>query len=356
MKKIALVFFGLLSLLIARPLRADSITINTLNYPGVRIDRIEGAQVYYSLNGDFLNKPVGDLVTMSLDDEPDFNAAETAYQQQQWSAATDGYIRAMAGTMRQWLKDWMAPRLLNAANQAGRFDAAVAAWVHIVGQDPAAGAKVRPVLPKTATPDLATAARELNDAAKLAQGDSQVESRRLILGLLLEVQTARQDSAAADAVAQQLQALPPPRSAAPAIDAIERETGLAVARTDLNNHQYDQASALLDSVLPGISDPVEQSQGLLLKAQILEGKAAAHDTPDNWKDAALAYMRLYVRFPREPAAPGALVKTAQIEETHLHEAQAALTLYQKVVNEYKDTVEAGDSSSQINRLSAAATH
>jgi hypothetical protein len=336
--------------------RADSIVVSGVTYSGIHIDRIEAGQIYYTLNGDFKSRSSADIVTMQLDDSPDFNAAETAYQSKQWSAAADGFGRLLDSTDKPWLKSWIAPRLLDAAENLNRFDMVVTAWITIARNDPGVAAKLRPGLPGTGSFDLNAIARQLDAASQSSAGLSQ----QLMLGLLLDVDMARQDSAAAATVANELRQSAPAADAAaidPAIiQSVEQETRLALAAAALNNRQYDQAISIIDTSAALIVDPPRQSQALLIKAQALEAKAAASGDKDAWKDAALAYMRVYVHFRDGPGAvhsPQALMKAAQIEEAHLSEPRAALTLYQKVVNEYKDSLEAAQATPEVNRLAAA---
>src|ERR1700722_19779735 len=117
-----LLFFLISACLDAR-LNADSLTLSDgLVYDPIRIDRVADGKIYFHINDELRDKPVADVVTFKLDDEPDFSAADSAYQQKQWSAAADGYSRAIAATDKDWLKDFIAPRLLTAGNQTHHFD------------------------------------------------------------------------------------------------------------------------------------------------------------------------------------------------------------------------------------------
>lgn len=343
----------ILTLAPAGALRADSITFGQVPYEGVHVDRIEGGEIYFLLDGEAKDRPLSDVTTMTLDDQPQFNTAENAYQQKQWDAAAVGYSRAMGATDKDWLKDFIAPRLLDAANQSDRFDQAVAAWIRIAAGDAGNAVSLKPTPPPGETAKLDAAASELQDAVTANIGPS----RRLMLGLLLEVQIARQDTQAAHALAGQLQA----EESAAASDAggaqsVEQETHLALARAALGDGKFDDAIAQIDSAAALMTDPRYQADSLFVMAQGLEGKAAGAQA---WEDAALAYLRVYVHFPDGPAslhAAASLIEAAGIEEVHLQEPGAALRLYQKVVNEYKDSPEAGQAAREITRLSAAGGH
>jgi hypothetical protein len=356
MRPLALLSILVLACFAAR-LNADSLTLaGGLAYDPVRIDRIDNGKIYFFVNDEPRDRPVTDLVTFNLDDEPDYSAAETAYQKKDWAAATDGFSKALASTDKDWLKDFIAPRLLAAANQAHRFDAAITGWVQLNDHDPDAAASLRPSVPAAPDPQLAVGARELEDAAKLATGPA----RRSILALLLDVQTARQDSAAATAAAKALEddqpVAPPtgPAAAGPA-ELAEQDALLVTAHAEFSDGKFDQAASVIDAAKARFTDPVHQAQALFLKAQILENKATGSDNADVWKDVALTYLRVYVHFPDGPASlhsAQSLMKAAQIEQSRLQEPAAAMILYQKLMNEYKDTVEARQAASLSAGLAA----
>jgi hypothetical protein len=337
--------------------RADSLTIHGADGSGftldsVRIDRIDGGAVYYQLNGDLKSRPATEVATMQLDDEPDFDSGEAAYQIKHWEDAVTGFSTAMTSSSRDWLKDWIAPRLLESAEHTAHFDAAVTAWTRLAGIDATTAAIERPPLP-VEPGALDAAAKQLDAAAQLEKGPS----RRLILSMLLDVQNARHDAAAADTVTKELQQTEPAQTApdAAALQSVEQQTRVTMAQTALNSGQYDQAISVIDSAAAIIVDPALQADALFLRAQALEAKAAGASQPGPWQDAALAYMRVYVHF-RDGQASGhsaaSLIKTAQIEELRLHDPKAALALYRKVVSEYNGTPEAHQADFEITRLAA----
>jgi tetratricopeptide (TPR) repeat protein len=342
---IAVVLYG------PAPLWADAIKLRDgLTYDGLHIDRVEEGQVFYNLNGQDQSKPVTGIVGLSLDDEQDFDAGEAAYELGKWDAAVQGYLTALASTQRPWLKDWIAPRLLDAAGRAGRFDAEVSAWIQMVSQDPTPAVKFRPIVPQTDSTQMAAAALTLNDAA----GPAQEPGRRLMLGLLLDVQLARQDWADADVVAKELD-LDRVNSSTPA-DAAQQRIQVSLARLALEEKDYDKAAAIINAAAPILTDPQQQAEALFAKAQALEGIAAKRGLADDWKDAALAYLRVYVHFPTgvgSEHSAEALLAAARIEEVDLHEPRAALTLYQKARSQYGQSPMAAEAAQAVNRLRAA---
>jgi hypothetical protein len=339
-----------LLVLLCAAARADTVAFTSgFTYPNVHIDRIEDGNIYFVLNGDLREKPVTDVVTFSIDDENDFNTAEAAYQSHDYATAAVGYSNAIVGADKKWLRSWIAPRLLDAANHSGRFDLAVAGWIRMVNDDSATAAGLRPALPGGFSEGLDAAAIELHDATASSHG----EAKRLILGLLLDVETARKDGAAANAAAQALAATTPGDGGTAAVGSAEQEMRLALARTALYDKKFDQTVSLIDESASILTDPANQAEALFLRAGALEGIAAAANTPSDWKDAALAYLRVYVHFRDGPASAhsaAALMKAAEIEADHLGDAPAAATLYQKVVSEYQDSTAARQAAAQLKGL------
>jgi hypothetical protein len=219
----------------------------------------------------------------------------------------------------------------------------------MVNDDSATAAGLRPALPSGFSEGLDAAATELHDATAPSQG----EAKRLILGLLLDVETARKDAAAANATAQALAATTPGDGGTAAVGSAEQEMRLALARTALYDKKFADTVSLIDGSASILTDPANQAEALFLRAGALEGIALAANTPSDWKDAALAYLRVYVHFRDGPASTHsatALMKAAEIEADHLGDAPAAATLYQKVVNEYQDSIAAHQAAAEMKGL------
>jgi hypothetical protein len=333
-------------------LRADTLTLTTgQTYNDVQITGIAQGRIDFTLDGRPQSKPAADIADMMLDDEPNFNAAEAAFELKQWSSAADGFAAAISATGKPWLAHWMALRMLQSANRAKRFGAAVSAWLRIVADDPAAAVANRPVLPPARSQALAAAAEPLQRAASSAAGPA----RRLILDLLLKVQTARGDRSAARPVAKDLQAGPSLAGLPAPLPEAEEQIRLDLARFALDGGRFDQAVSLLDQAEPLMTDPGKQAQALMLRAQALNAAAAhagASASAAAWADAALAYMRVYVHFHNAPAAPAALMAAARIEQDHLHDPPAARTLYQKLASEYKGSTQARQAEAAVSRLAS----
>jgi len=333
---------------------ADSLTLKSagagtsgLTYDDVQIDRIEAGQIFFSINGDERNRSVAQIESMQLDSEPAFNAAETAYEHQQWSDAVDQYAQTLARTDKTWLKDWLSPRMFDAAQRAKRFDAAVTAWIQIAQSNPTTAVASKPAIPPPHDPSLDVAAGLLQDAANNVTGDGH----QAILDLLLQVQSARRDTKALQAVAGSIVSS---GTDDPAAIAVQIDAGLQTAQTQVSQRQYDAALATINTWASRIESPAQQAKALLLRGQALEGKAAADPSqPDLWKDAALTYLNLYVHFPSgsgSEQSPQALDRAADIEAQQLHEPQVAATLYGKIISEYKNAPQADEARQALAQL------
>jgi TolA-binding protein len=207
------------------------------------------------------------------------------------------------------VKDWTARRLVESANRAGRFDAAVNAYVALVRMRPSLAIKSRPALPPGQSSDLEAGAKALKQA--LADSSLQPEERQALRAFLFDIYQAQGEQSAAGEVAEQLL-----RGRMQGEDPSARgelvEFKLAVARSAMQAKDYRKAISAIEQDPSLFVTPQIQADALYLLA---EAKYALATTPDGLKDAALAYMRVVAHFQDAPGVPHvkqALLKTAEI--------------------------------------------
>ena len=323
-----------------------------ITYDDVQFDHIQAGQIYFQFNGTLISRPLSEVTSISLSDNDDFNNAEIAYEAHQWDQAVDGFTKVLANTQRAWLQMFVAPRLLDAANHAKNFPAAVTAWIEIAQADPATALKSRPPVPNTPGPSLDAAAQALDAAQSATLGDA----RPLLLGLLLDVDVARKDSNAIRTVAQELTTAlgHSDPSADEALREVEITSQMSLARSALGSGNYTEVRQHIGQIAPLLTAPNDQSNALYLVAQAAEATAAS---TQDWQDAVLDYMRVYVHFRTGPGSDhsaAALLKAAMIEQNHLSEPAVAQRLYAKVASEYKGTPEAAAAQQAADQLKAQA--
>jgi tetratricopeptide (TPR) repeat protein len=331
----------ILSLALAAPsmLRGDTIWWGSGEGRGVaaqgRILRFDAAsdQLVYESGGREITRKLELVKQLVVDGEAAFNSAEEQFLAQQFDKAVEGYQRTLRSTTREWLRTFAAIRLATAASKAGRFDAAVSAYVALVRIDPSLAARNKPQLPPGRSTFLDTAAQDL--AAARGQVNSNA-ARQAILSLLLEVHQARQDTPAANAVLE---------------DLLKLDIGAAdnpVARLALANIRLSQARQALDANDPArareaiegdrtlFNDPAQQAEALFLLAESLH--ASAGEDRAALQDAAIAYMRVVAHFKDadgRPRVADALMKVAAIHETlGGADRAAAVAVYRQVASEF----------------------
>src|SRR3954447_2404965 len=134
------------AILLAMPALAvgDSITVNNVSYADVKISTVKDEKIYFiTQTGTEVNKPIAQVSKINLADEPAFNGAEEAYLAKDWDKAATGYEKTFRTTNKGWLKDWCSVRLLESANKAGHFDAAVKAYIALAEKSPAAAKTIQ---------------------------------------------------------------------------------------------------------------------------------------------------------------------------------------------------------------------
>lgn len=339
---------------------ADSVFVRStgggapLELPNVRILRIEGGRLFFRTTAGETSREVGQIYRIALDDEPALTRAEAAFVGGQFDAATDDYLRVARSSARPWVRQWASLRLLTAAERAGRFDAAVAAYVQLVQTDPALAQANRPVVDPASPPRaglLDAAVAELDRA--LAPGRTlTADQRRALLQLKLELHRARGDTARTARTLEELLPLggTPPGGAATGGAGAGTETPaealadlrLAAATVALDAGDHRRALETLQQSRGLFTVPRQQSQALFLLARAADLASAGGDRPAR-QDAALAYLRVVAHFRGVPGAdrqvPAAALRAAEILE-ELGQADEARGLYRDVAEGRLNPVDA----------------
>lgn len=342
---------------------ADTVTLRlpdstvTEQFSNAKVSSIEnGAITFSTSDGRTLTKKMDLVADLSLDDEPAFDQAMRDFQANRLDRAADEFEQTIQKTDKPWLRTFCAPRLADAANRTGRFDEAVEAYILIIQSDPAEAAKYRPSVPGPGSDALDPAAASLQSAAD-APG-LMPEQEQALLALLLEVQRARHDEQAVDAVASRLarSGLNPSNPLASVASAALADGRLAAARAALKQKNFPSAMQIIDDARHLFLDPGRQSEALFIVAQAKEGMADASGDASAYKDAALAYLRVAADFKSASGAPHvaeSLLRAGAILQK-LNEPGEALAVYQRIVADYPDSQGAAEAQDQISRLAPGA--
>ncbi|MDQ3441133.1 MAG: hypothetical protein M3478_12375 [Planctomycetota bacterium] len=328
--------------------KGDAATANAMEYSKVKITRIdETGVIFANPAGRESDRPLEQVVRIAIDDEPTLNAAEEAFVAGTWDVATDNYLKTIKSTQRDWLKDWVARRLLTAAEKAKRFDAAATAYVTAVLGGAKAPAK--PAMPDAKSTYLATAAKEVE--AALQNPKLSADQRQALLSFLLDLHRTRNDQKGMADVMQQLQKAGALAANDPAAAGALARMKLDVAAVAVEGNQYKKALDEINASRAIFVNPADQAQALFLLAQAQEGLAGENATALH--DAALAYMRVVAHCKDSPGRPHvveSMMKTASILE-RTKNAKAALDLYQQVAAQFGDDPAAAQAREHAQRLS-----
>lgn len=315
-----------------------------LERPNVKVERIENNMlVFRSTTSDRLTeRPLEDVLRIAADGENNFNAAEEAFAAGDWDKAAANYQRAATMSPRQWVKDRSSLRLVAAAEKSGKFSAAVAGWVNLLGRDAALAAEYKPQIPAGAKPgSLDAAVAEVEKA--LNDNRLRAEPRQTLMAFQMELARANGDVKRAQEIGTKIASTGNAAAAGP-------ELALQLAFLALDQKQYDQALKHIDAAAATFAEPEQQTEALFC---IAEARAALAKDEAAMKDAALAYMRVVARAKtarvNSPRVPDALLKTAAIQEK-LGAAKEALLLYQQVAEEFKGSDAAARAAEAAQRL------
>ncbi|HEY1922904.1 MAG TPA: hypothetical protein VGG44_09055, partial [Tepidisphaeraceae bacterium] len=259
-------------------------------------------------------------------------------------------------TDKSWLKNYCQPFLTDAANKSGRFDKAVVGYIYLVMNQPAVAAQYRPAAPSSTSQYLDDAAKSLS--AALDATDITQPQQTVLLSLLLDVDRARNDTAAIDAVATRLNKLVgnSTNPTAGVASAALADAKLTEANTALSQKDFDRASSIIAESGDLFVDPARQADAMYILAQAREGQASSKNDPNAWRDAAIAYMRVVAHFkdlPNSPHVADALLHAAAIIENQLNQPPQALQMYQSIQTRFPNTDAAAKAATQASRLLAA---
>jgi tetratricopeptide (TPR) repeat protein len=316
---------------------ADSVFVGTLERPDATIQSLDGDSLTFQINDRVSQIPISKISRIVVDSDPPLTAAEEAYSVSNWDEAVDDYQKAIRTTAKEWVKQWSAMRLIDAANKTGRFDAAASAYLITLLHDPATAAKIKPVMPDSKSAFLDSAVSDVNDSLK--DQTLSVDQRRALLGFLIE-----------NAAYEQIAHLPGADANDPDIRRHLANQHLANAAADVQAKKFQQAIEEIDSNRSLFGEAAEQAEALYILAQAHYGLAGSD--PNALKDAALAYMRVVALAKDQPAAPHvaeSLLKTAEIMQ-RLGEPATAAKIDQQVLSQFPNDPAAPQARENLNRL------
>jgi hypothetical protein len=319
---------------------ADSLTINKVQYPNVRVTDASNGRIAYELNGRTYDKPLSDVSYVMLDGQRDFNKAEDAFKAGKFAEAVAAYTETekSAGKL-DWLRRLVRYRRMPAAVAAKMPGQAIADWLGIIDDESGAGrvaivATPVAVAPK-GSPENARAIELLEERVG-AKGD--VVFRAKVKDLLLKLYETEglKDK---ELKLLGLAAGAPPASG-PAGNGGERapgtmggsvkrvSIGLEEAASLIKLGQYDAAAESIKSKLSMFTTS-ELPGALVLRGKALQlsyEKGGAKDV-EKLKEAGLCFMRVAVCFDAStPQVPEALYLGAMVERALGNEVAAAKAL------------------------------
>jgi TolA-binding protein len=131
-------------------------------------------------------------------------------------------------------------------------------------------------------------------------------------------------------------------------------TSVKIAQADAAARRYDAAMERLKKVNLSALPDSARADALYVMAECKSAKLQPNSPPDEWKDAAIDYMKVVAGFPANPNAGAALLKVAEIHET-LKDPETALKIYQQVAREHAETPAGQAAQKSIQRLGKTAS-
>ena len=108
---------------------ADSVFVGSLERKDATIKLLKSDTLVFEINDKVSEIPISKISRIIVSSDPPLSAAEESYARGNLDSAVDDYQKAIRTTSKQWVKDWSAMRLIEAASKTGRFDAAATAYI-----------------------------------------------------------------------------------------------------------------------------------------------------------------------------------------------------------------------------------
>lgn len=351
------IFYLLLALMVGvLPHRAsaDSVYVQGLSYDNVTITGVSHGQIdFTSASGNAAARDLAKVQRIHVDGENALNDAEDAYVSGKFSDAVDGYLTTTHSTTKDWLKDYVATRLVDAGNKANRFDAVTTAYIAMVQKNPASAAHFRPQMPAADSTYLDTAISQVNDA--LAASGLTDEQSVALLQFQVDLYNTKKDAQGADAAEAKLDQILAKDPNNPVAAQANARRKLQAATAALAARKFQEAISDIESNKQLFTDPAQQDEAMYTIAEARMGLVAGGSDPTALKDAALAYMRVVADFkdlPGKPHVADSLLKTGQIEE-QLAEPDVAARVYQQVAEQFPSDPAAAVAKADLDRLKSA---
>jgi len=314
---------------------------SALKIPDVKITRIETDKLFFETAGRETSRDIKVVARIEVEGQSALNAAEEAFEKDDWPAATAAYQQVLLAPAKPWIKDWVELRLLQAASHTGNFPAAFPGYLRLIQKDPAMAARYKPPLPEPTSPHLDAA---LAEAQKLLANPRLTDDqKRALYSFQAEIYRHKGDGRNAAVVAEKMSALPGATTEAQA------QVKLELAKIALADKDYKKTANLIQSSRTLFTDPIQQADALYLLAEAQYGLAKDEAA---LKDAALAYMRVVAHFANaegKPHVADSLFMTAKIHE-QLKEPETATRIYHRLAAEFKDDPAAAKALQRLAQL------
>jgi tetratricopeptide (TPR) repeat protein len=336
---------------------SDSATAKPTIFTDAKVTFVENGQITFTTSfGTTATKSLSDVVKLTLDDEPNFNAAEQDYAAGNYDRAVDEFDQTIQKTDKTWLQAYCWPSMTDAANRAGRFDKAVQGYVWLLQNNSPDAAKQVPTVPAAGSSTLDAAATTLQAAA---DSPSLSPAQQIpLLTLLLNTERARGETKAVEEIAGRLGGMVtnPNDPNAHLIAAALAEAKIAEANDDISKGDFAGAAATINGSKGAFTDQNLQASALYILAQVADAHAKDANDANAWRDAAIAYLRVAADFKDVSGAPHvaqSLLRAGEIVDQKLNEPDKALRMFQSIAARYPGSAPASTAAEEANRLQTA---
>ncbi len=332
--------------------RADQLMIPGAQPQNVTIVDFSADKIAYQTRaGDRNERELSRIERVHVDGETALNEAETLFSQDQREKSIDGYIKAIRSTVKPWVKQYAARRLVIALGNGGRFDARMIAYLVAIASNPDAAGGFKPELTSATAVQLESAVGDVENTLK--QPNLSPAAQLGLYNFLIDLHRQRKDEPAVIQTLERLDRLSNSLGNNPEIKQQLAGAKVNQAKTAFDQKKYSDVIKIINDNRQNITEPRLQADAMFLLARARQANTLANDTAA-LKDIAVQYMRVVAHFSdmegKPNVLPSMLAAAAILEK--IGEKADSVTLLEQITKEFPDDPAAQQARQDLDRLKA----
>ena len=303
----------LFSTVISTAARADQVMIREVWIPNAQVQGVISGHLIYTIAGRAkIEQPLSKVQGIKLDAHPELGQAEDAIRDQKPAEAISRLEHVRRQSRQPWLREWITARLMWVANQHGRTEVAIKAYVDLIQMDTELFYLQQPPresIARAGDDERKQIVDRLSGVARQARGKVRKQIDE-ILAMVKAIPSPAEFAAdrPADAVRHETSKAPPEHSKVVLTRAIDNGDPITQL---LRRGAFEKA---LEAAHQELKHARKLAMRLYQQGTAQLNLGEKRDDPELYKDAGLSFMRVVVHFPSSRYAGPALLEAGRVHQ------------------------------------------